>query len=381
MDNAVRIALIRQRYTPFGGAERFVENALNTLQRESDIEFTLITRKWDGADNPNIKKIICNPFYIGRLWRDWSFARCACRTVQQNNFDLVQSHERVPCGDIYRAGDGVHRQWLHRRALVNPRWRTLWTKLSPYHRYLLWQEYRTFSHPKIHTIITNSRLIRDEIKHWFPKARTEIRVIHNSVDSEKFNPRLREKYRDKMRKQLSISDTTPLLLFVGSGFERKGVPLLLQTLPKLNNVHLAIIGKDNNIKQYQQQTKELTISHRVHFIGPQQDVRPWYGAADAFAFPTLYDPLPNTVLEAMACGLPVAVSDRCGAVDLVTDGKQGVILNSLDTSSWADALTRILNPTKRIKMGEEARKTAEALTPESMSTKLISLYQRIISES
>ena len=77
MEKTLRIAIIRQRYTPFGGAERFVENALNALQHERSIELTLITRKWKGADNPNIKKIICNPFYIGRLWRDWSFARTA----------------------------------------------------------------------------------------------------------------------------------------------------------------------------------------------------------------------------------------------------------------------------------------------------------------
>jgi len=64
MEKTLRIAIIRQRYTPFGGAERFVENALNALQQERSIELTLITRKWKGADNPNIKKIICNPFYI-----------------------------------------------------------------------------------------------------------------------------------------------------------------------------------------------------------------------------------------------------------------------------------------------------------------------------
>ena len=56
MGTPIRIALIRQRYTPFGGAERFVENALNALQKEAHINLTLITRQWDGADNPNIKR-------------------------------------------------------------------------------------------------------------------------------------------------------------------------------------------------------------------------------------------------------------------------------------------------------------------------------------
>jgi len=379
MGTPIRIALIRQRYTPFGGAERFVENALNVLQKEADIELTLITRKWDGADNPNIKKIICNPFYMGRLWRDWSFARCACRTVRKTNFDLVQSHERVPCGDIYRAGDGVHRQWLHQRALPNPWWKNIWSRISPYHRYLLWQEHRTFSHSELHTIITNSRLIRDEIQHWFPRAKAEIKVIHNGVDSKKFHPKLRGIYREKIRNQLGIPDTAPLLLFVGSGFERKGVPLLLTILSKLNDVHLIVVGKDRHAEQYQHDAEQLGINNRIHFIGAQQDTRPWYGASDVFVFPTLYDPLPNTVLESMACGLPVIISNSCGAVDLVENGKQGFILSPLDPDSWIDALTQILHPTLQVRMGRQARITAEKLTPEDMSTELTSLYQSIIS--
>ncbi len=381
MGDVSRIALIRQRYTPFGGAERFVENALNALQLESNIELTLITRRWDGADNPNINKIICNPFYIGRLWRDWSFARCACRAVQQGNFDLVQSHERIPCGDIYRAGDGVHKQWLHQRTLVNSWWKNFWIKISPYHRYLLWQEHRTLTHPGLHTIITNSRLIKDEIHYYFPRVRAEIKVIHNGVDTDKFHPKLRKIYRDKIRNQFDISDTTQLLLFVGSGFERKGVHLLLLILTKLEDTQLVIVGKDRNSEQYQKQANELQVGNRVHFVGPKQDVRPWYGAADIFVFPSLYDPLPNTVLEAMACGLPVISSNSCGAIDLIENGRQGFSLDPLTPEKWVNALTQTLDPALHNRMGQQARATANKLTQEGMSTKLISLYQTIINIS
>lgn len=378
MGTPLRIALIRQRYTSFGGAERFVENALNALQNHADIELTLITRKWDGGDNPDIRKIICNPFYIGRLWRDWSFSYNACRIVRNNNFDLVQSHERIPCGDIYRAGDGVHRYWLHQRTLVSPWWKNLWSWISPYHRYLLWQERRTFTNSALHTIITNSSLVRDEIRLQFPQAPASIKIIHNGVDTKKFHPRLRDQYRATIRRQLGINDSVPLLLFVGSGFERKGVPLLLQVLPNLSGVHLVVVGKDRYLERYKQHATMLRIDNRVHFIGPQQDPRSWYGAADAFAFPTLYDPLPNTVLEAMACGLPVVISNSCGAIDLVKDGKQGVVLDPLNLDGWIDALTKVLDRDAGTKMGETARLAVETLTPHAMSVKLTSLYQAII---
>ncbi|MHB8167507.1 MAG: hypothetical protein ACYDDT_12185, partial [Sulfuricella sp.] len=64
----LNIALIRQRYTDFGGAERFVANAVEALRQEG-AQLTLVTRQWkpDGNGQP----LICNPFYLGSVWRDW----------------------------------------------------------------------------------------------------------------------------------------------------------------------------------------------------------------------------------------------------------------------------------------------------------------------
>jgi len=118
----LRVAVVRQRYTPHGGAERFVQNMLETLQEHSNIEITIITRKWKGNKKRKFKVIECNPFYLGRLWRDWSFYRNACNTLNKHQFDLIQSHERILCADIYRAGEGVHREWLRQRKRIRPWW-------------------------------------------------------------------------------------------------------------------------------------------------------------------------------------------------------------------------------------------------------------------
>ena len=106
--NPLAIALIRQRYAGDGGAERFVARMLDTLKDRARL--TLITREWSQA--PGFEVLACNPFYIGRWWRDRSFARDVCRLLGSRRFDLVQSHERIACCDIYRAGDGLHREWL-----------------------------------------------------------------------------------------------------------------------------------------------------------------------------------------------------------------------------------------------------------------------------
>src|SRR5581483_12431788 len=107
------IALIRGRYVDDGGAERFMTRALTALSG-GGVQVTLYTREWPQTSDFEIA--LCRPFYLGRVWREAAFARSVCRALSQRGFDLVQSHERIACCDIYRAGDGVHREWLAQRA-------------------------------------------------------------------------------------------------------------------------------------------------------------------------------------------------------------------------------------------------------------------------
>ena len=100
----MKLAIIRQKYSAFGGAERFIERLLPGLAANR-VDVTLIARKWSGGGNtPEASPmhwLRCDPFYLGSAWRDKSFAKAACATVAQNDFDLVQSHERLSCCDIY----------------------------------------------------------------------------------------------------------------------------------------------------------------------------------------------------------------------------------------------------------------------------------------
>jgi UDP-glucose:(heptosyl)LPS alpha-1,3-glucosyltransferase len=162
----LRLAIIRQRYTPYGGAERFVEAALEALL-ERGVAISLYTREWPQTRLQLIEPVLCNPFHIGRLWRDWSFARAVCRAVTRKAPELVQSHERLLCCDVYRAGDGVHRAWLDERLRGASALRRWLTELSPYHRYVLSTERRLFASRLLKAVICNSRMVRTEIRDRF----------------------------------------------------------------------------------------------------------------------------------------------------------------------------------------------------------------------
>ena len=87
--------------------ERVTERALEALL-ERNVAVSLYTRSWPQTRLQLVEPLVFDPFHVGALWRDWSFARAACRDVRRSQPSLVESHERLLCCDIYRASDGVH---------------------------------------------------------------------------------------------------------------------------------------------------------------------------------------------------------------------------------------------------------------------------------
>lgn len=372
----MKIALIRQRYTPFGGAERFVANAVQALRAEG-ASLTVVTRQWKSGSEG--ESLICNPPYLGSLWRDWSFARCVCETLQKHAFDLVQSHERIACCDVFRAGDGVHREWLAQRRRVLGPLGKLRLALNPYHRYVLAAEKELFSSPRLRAVICISQMVKDDIRRHYDVPEDKLHVIYNGVDTTAFHPSLAEKHRAATRLAYGIPKDAPLFLFVGSGFERKGLAVALEAMTELpEEAHLLVVGKDKRMKRFMRQAANLGIASRIHFAGGQQDVRPFYGAADALVFPTLYEPFGNVALEAFACGLPVITSSHSGAAELIREGENGFTCDPLDHRQLTEAMKKLLSPDLRRKAAIAARATVEPFSLEKMSLTLLALYNGLL---
>lgn len=378
----MKIAIVRQRYNPFGGAERFVERALGALAAEG-AEVTLITRSWDGAPREGFRQITCDPKYSrllgGRSARDRSFARCAQAEMAKGGFDITQSHERIPGCMIFRAGDGVHAAWLAHRARVLSLPQRLAQGISPYHRYVLGAEQAMFAHPALKAVICNSQMVANEICHFYGVDRSKLPVIYNGVDTAVFHPGLVDEFREATREKLGISNRVPLLLFVGSGFERKGVPQLLRAVAKMkrSETRVAIVGADRKLNAMKALAAKLGLEKRIHFTGPLKDVRPWYGAADGFVLPTLYDPCPNAALEALSCGLPIVTSTTCGAQEWVRAGENGWVVDAVDVAELADRLDDLAALAGDAKSRAAAIASVEALTLPAMADRLLALYRSL----
>lgn len=373
----MQLAIIRQRYTPFGGAERFVERTLDTLSARG-IEILLLTRRWPPGSNALVRPMIVNPPYLGRTMRDATFARGVCAAVAGMPAALVQSHERIACCDIFRAGDGVHAVWVEERMRdASPLARAA-LAASPWHRYTMAAERRLFASPRLQRVICISHMVQTEIHERFGLPRERLPVIYNAIDPAVFNPSL-ARHREAVRRRHGIATDAVVFLLVGSGYARKGVGRAIEALARLPaGAHLLVVGRDRSPASYATLARRLGVGDRVTFAGAQTDPKPYYGAADAFALPTLYDALSNAVLEAMACGLPVVTSDHCGAGELVTAHGAGSVCGARDIEAIAQRMAALLDPAARAEAAAGALAAVRPLTPDAMAQRLTALYTELL---
>jgi len=170
-----------------------------------------------------------------------------------------------------------------------------------------------------------------------------------------------------------------VLLFVGSGFERKGVPQLLRAAAAMQrqDAQIVIVGADRKLKAMRALADKLGLAGRVLFTGPLKDVRPWYGAADGFVLPTLYDPCPNAVLEALACGLPIVTSTTCGAQEWVQAGANGWVCDAVDVPLLAQRLDDLAGLAGDAGARAASRQSVAHLTLPAMAERLLALYRSL----
>ncbi len=372
----MRIALIRQRYRPDGGAERFVARAAEALAAQG-VEIVLVTRDWPkAAGDMRIER--CNPPYLGSIARDLGFALCACRRLRALGADLVQSHERMGCADIFRAGDGLHRSWLAQRRRTANLFGRIRLRLNPYHSYALAAEAKALTHPGLRAVICGSRMVRDEIAAAFPQTVDKVVVLYNGVDCQLFHPDLKIG-REAVRARYAIPGEATVFVFVGSGFYRKGLAQAMRAVALLSPpAGLLVVGQDRHEARYRRLGQDLGINDRLWFVGRQTDPRPFYGAADAFILPALYDPSPNVVLEAMACGLPAITSYAAGTHELLVEGETGFVRDALDTGGLMKACVALLDPARRAAMGDAARRAIEPYDLRLMGERFVAFYEGLL---
>ena len=130
-------------------------------------------------------------------------------------------------------------------------------------------------------------------------------------------------------------------------------------------------------KKYRQLAAFLGCADRIRFAGMQKQTLPFYQMSDGLLLPTLYDPFPNVVPEAMACALPVITSTTCGGAEFISQGEEGFVCDALDIGGLAEAVSQLPCDHLSSRMSECARQRVLPYTPAALSQQLIDLYGRV----
>jgi UDP-glucose:(heptosyl)LPS alpha-1,3-glucosyltransferase len=341
----MRIAVIRQRVTARGGAETTLGYLVRGLAAAGH-QVTVY-----GADRPADARAALGPevgyvrvpVWGGKTLRLLSFALNSRRLVKRAGGQVGLSLERVPGLPVYRAGDGCHREWLARRTPHLSRPARAAQDLSSFHRVMLWLEERLFTDPGLRRVIANSRQVRGEVIRHYRVDPAKIRVIVNGLDRQRFHP-LEAEARAELRRRLETPPDREIVLFVGSGFTRKGLAYLFRAFAGLKERDslLWVVGK-GDITTYQGAAAGLRMADRVKFWGPVPETAPFYQAATVLALPTIYDPCSNVVLEALGCGTPVVTTAANGAAEFLTPGENGAVIQEPDDiAALGEALAAFL---------------------------------------
>lgn len=367
----MRLAFIKKRFSIHGGAERYLQTLITGLLKLGH-EIHVFANQWTDDESIIFHKVNIIPFtsFLSTL----TFSRNSRFKVQDSRFDCIISFERTTNQDIYRAGEGCHAEWLRIRAGFEPIYKRASFKINPLHLLLLYLEKRIFRDTRL--IIANSRMVKEQIMMHYGVPEDKIIIIYNGVDLERFNHRNRDLWRHSVRDSLGISEDSMVLLFVGSGFERKGLGTLIRALPLIKaDTKVLIIGK-GRIDKYTALAKGLGVSERILFLGTQNEIERFYAVADLFVLPTLYDPFSNATLEAMASGLPVITTKNNGVAEFIEDGKEGYVTTSLsDPEELADRINLCLP--RLDYMGKTARLKAEGYPIEKSTEDFIEAIERL----
>jgi len=193
--------------------------------------------------------------------------------------------------------------------------------------------------------------------------RSKTVVIPSGIDTEYFSPEssdTKEK-ASRLRDELDLNDEITIG-YVGRLFPAKGLTYLFSAMKRIQdshpNVALLIVG--DGAQRIELETIAKTLKIRTIFAGWQRDVLPYYALMDVFVLPSLFEGLPNVILEAMAMKTAVVATNVGGNPDVVTDGENGFLVPAQDESELALALEKLVEDDDlRMKMAENNRRKVE----------------------
>ena len=355
----MKLVLTHLRHAPTGGTERVLHQMARRWVARGH-EVTVLCRSYhpSGPEETGATFVALRSFAVGHVHRHWAFARDVERWLQRSDaeHDAVLGLGRTWTQDVLRLGGGCHATLVDGLPPLR--------RLRPKHRLLMALERRIFSEQSTRLFVANAEMVKRDVRARFGLAEERVRVVYNGVDLERFHPSKRSEEGRRLRSEFGLEEDAPVVLFLGTGFRRKGLTRVLEAMPALVSrrprAQLLVVGHDSKENRYRSHAADLGLDRAVHFLGRRTDAEACYGAADVYVLPTHYDPFANSTLEALASGLPVVTTRSNGGGELIDEGVHGNLLEAPDDPECVSAaLDTWLDAQRREEGSRAARQLAE----------------------
>jgi len=377
----MHVALVHMRSARMGGTESYLNQVARYLCDRGH-EVTVICRSHEEPPHEKVRFVVLRSPVPGAALRILAFARDVERHLRHHAYDLVVGLGRTWTQDVIRLGGGCHATYLERAHAHSSRRFARWFQgMSAKHRVILAIEAKALAPGASRCVVVNSELVRGDVIARYGVDPGRIRLIRNGVDLERFHPRHRQGAGQELRASLGLERHGPILLFLGSNYGRKGLALLLDALPRvrerLPGTKLLVVGADADPGRWKQRARDLGVEDAVFFLGKRGDAEACYGAADLYVLPTRYDSFAYTVLEALACGVPVVVSDAAGACEVVDAGCGAVLPSTAGAEELGDAILRCADMEWRQGAAIRARRVAEENDAQGAAERTAQLFEEL----
>jgi len=377
----MKVALVIYQFDETkGGVEAYVANFSRQLLAHGHEVHVFCAKR--GGSPPG--GLIFHDVPVTKFWSPLavrSFARNSARMLRKESFDIIHGFSRTYCQDIYRIGGGCHAEYLRQTyPWANTLFGRIFIALNPRHRAIIALEKKRYDKRNYKRLTAISELTNLEIVREFGVPPGNITVIYNAVDAARFAPERLLPLRAEMRQKLGLAADETAILFVGTGWHRKGLRYLIEAMSLLGEAkaRLIVVG-EGNVSAYRKIAANAGVAPRVIFAGHSSRVEEYYAAGDIFAFPSLHDAFGTAVLEAMAAGLPVVCSRLAGASEIITDGMDSLFVeNPRDAATLAARIKVLLDPRKRKEIGARARITALKYSYEENYRRTMRVYEDVL---
>ena len=248
---------------------------------------------------------------------------------------------------------------------------------------------RKIVQPFIGRYIAVSRDLAGWLKNTVGVSSRKITQVYNGVDNVKFRPR--SGLRESVGPQGFVSEDSIVIGSVGRLAQVKDFPTLIRAFHRVcellpesrksrSRLRLAIVGDGSARIECERLLKDLKLEDQVWLAGDRDDVAELMQAMDVFVLPSLGEGISNTILEAMACGLPVIATSVGGNPELVTPGKTGFLVAPGEPEKMAQVLLAYVSDPARMKLeGQVARAEIEArFSMDAMVNAYLAVYDQVL---